>query len=164
MDLKSLINRIDVRAEHDDFEKKYEYKKKEIKKAEVKNIFETFKKFFKESKQFKFKENEHSITAMYRNHTIKLDMDIYKNLDNPSFELNGIIKMFDQKIYDFTAKGVYTAELPLPEQDTGEYERIVHDTTFFKDFISGSISYSFVYILAGSDIKYNDMKSLLMAL
>ena len=63
MDLGYLKIKIDIKTEYDEYKKKYEYKKKELKKAEIKKLFDDFKEFFKTDGSFKFKENEHSIAA-----------------------------------------------------------------------------------------------------
>ena len=164
MDVDRLIHRIDIKAEHDEFRKKYEYKKKEFKRKEIKKIFSDFKAYFKESGEFKFKDNEHSITAIYRDHTIKLDMDIYKNLDNDAFELHGYIKMFDKSTYNFTARAVYKAELPMHTDFDDAQKKMEEDTLFYKDFIQDDFKCSFTYTIEGREEEFKNMQELLVAL
>ena len=98
MDVGYLKIKIDIKTEHDEFKKRYEYKKKELKKEEIKKVFDGFKDFFKNDGNFKFKENEHSVTAEYKDHGIKLEMDIYKNIDAPDFNLDGSITTYEKRV------------------------------------------------------------------
>ena len=164
MDLGYLKIKIDIKAEHDEYKKKYEYKRKELKREEIKKIFEGFKEFFKADGHFKFKENEHSIAAEYKDHTIKLDMDIYNNIDSPDFNLSGTIKNYDKETFEFFVEGVCNTEFTLPPSDISEHERMIHDTRYYKDFLEGEILYSFVYRITGREKNYLNMNDLLIAL
>ena len=48
MDVGYLKIKIDIKTEHDELKKRYEYKKKELKKEEIKKVFDGFKDFFQE--------------------------------------------------------------------------------------------------------------------
>lgn len=164
MDIGYLKIKIDIKAEHDEYKKRYEYKRKELKRSEIKRVFESFKEFFKADGSFKFKENEHSIAAEYKEHDIKLDMDIYKNIDSEDFNLNGTIKTFEKDVYEFTVEGVCNKDPSLmpPEADT--QERMIYDTNFYKDFIDGDLDYTFQYRLKGHDRPYISMGEMLLAM
>lgn len=164
MDLGYLKIKIDIKAEHDDYKKRYEFKRKEVKRAEIKQIFEGFKDFFKSEGSFKFKENEHSITAEYKEHEIKLDMDIYKNIDSEDFNLNGVIKTFEKKTYGFTAEGVCSKDLSLMPPEVDSQERMIYDTSFYKDFIDGEIEYSFQYRIDGDERVFISISDMLLAM
>ncbi len=164
MDVGYLKIRIDIKAEHDDYKKRYEYKRKELKRGEIKKIFEGFKEFFKADGSFKFKENEHSITAEYKEHEIKLDMDIYKNIDSEDFSLIGTIKTFEKKVYEFTAEGVCSKDLSLMPPEIDSDERMIYDTNFYKDFIDDEIQYSFQYRINGNEKAYVSIGEMLLAM
>jgi len=164
MDVGYLKIKIDIKAEHDEYKKKYDYKRKELKREEIKKIFDGFKEFFKADGHFKFKENEHSIAAEYKDHAIKLDMDIYNNIDSPDFNLSGTIKTYDKETFEFFVEGVSNSEFTLPPSDISEHDRMVHDTRYFKDFLDGELLYSFVYRITGREGTYLNMNDLLIAL
>ncbi len=164
MDIGYLKIKIDIKSEHDDYKKKYDYKRKELKREEIKNIFDGFKEFFKADGHFKFKENEHSVTAEYKEHEIKLDMDIYKNIDSEDFELNGTIKTFEKDLYEFVAEGVCSKDLTLPPPEIDTQERMIYDTHFYKDFLDGDIEYTFQYRINGREKAYLSVNALLLAL
>lgn len=164
MDLGYLKIRIDIKTEYDEYKKKYNYKKKELKKEEVKKLFDDFKEFFKRDGSFKFKENEHSIAAEYKEHGIKLDMDVYKNVDSEDFNMTGTIDTFENEVIEFTVQGVCNKDHTLQPALVNEDERMVHDTRYFKDFLDGDISYTFIYSIKGRDEEYKNMQELMLAL
>ena len=164
MDLGHLKIKIDIKSEHDELKKRYEYKKKELKKEEIKKIFDGFKDFFKSDGSFKFKENEHSITAEYKEHGIKLDMDIYKNVDAADFNLDGVITTYEKECHEFIVEGRCNKELTLQPPDADEQERMVYDIRFYKDFLDGEMSYSFIYKIKGREEEYKSMQELMLAL
>jgi len=164
MDVGFLKIKIDIKTEHDEYLKKYEYKRKEMKRAEIKNLFESFKEFFKADGHFKFKENEHSVTAEYKDHGITLDIDIYKNTDAPGFDVEGNIKTFEKDCFEIVAEGVASKELTLPSPDASIHDRMVHDTRFYKDFLEGDLEYSYQYRIKGRDEVYISFGELLQAL
>lgn len=164
MDLGYLKIKIDIKADHDRYKSKYEYKRKEMKREEIKNIFDSFKEFFKADSHFKFKENEHSIAAEYKDHAIKLDMDIYNNIDSQDFNLSGTIKTYEKDTYEFFVEGISNTELTLPPPDISNHDRMVYDTRYYKDFLEGDIFYTFKYRITGREGTYNSMKDLLIAL
>lgn len=164
MDLGYLKIRIDIKTEYDEFKKKYNYKKKEIKKEEVKRLFDDFKEFFKRDGSFKFKENEHSVVAEYKEHGIKLDMDIYKNVESEDYNMIGTIDTFENEVIEFSVQGVCNQDHTLQPAFANEDERMVHTTRYFKDFLDGEISYTFIYKLKGREEEYNNMQELMLAL
>jgi hypothetical protein len=164
MDLGYLKIKIDIKSEHDEYKKKYEFKRKELKREEIKKIFEGFKDFFKADGHFKFKENEHSISAEYKEHAIKLDIDVYANIDSPDFSLTGIIKTYEKDTFEFIAEGICNKELTLPPPDIDGQERMIHDTRHYKDFLNGEIDYTFEYQIKGRDGSYPTMSALMLAL
>lgn len=164
MDLGYLKIKIDIKSEYDEFKKRYEFKKKETKKEEIKNIFDSFREFFKSDGHFKFKENEHSLTAEYKDHGITLDVDIYKVVDSDSFDIEGTIKTYDRQCYQLAAEAVCNKDVTLQPADIDEQERMIHDTRFFRDFIDGDVQYTFRYRIQGRDEQYATMTELLHAL
>jgi hypothetical protein len=164
MDIGYLKIKIDIKSEHDQYKKRYEFKRKELKREEIKKVFDGFKDFFKADGHFKFKENEHSITAEYKEHEIKLDMDIYKNIDSEDFTLIGVIKTFEKDVYEFIVEGVCNKDMALLPPEATIQERMIYDTNFYKDFIEGDISYSFQYRINGREQIYLSMNELLLAL
>ena len=164
MNLQNLKDKIDNRHEHDEFKKKFEFKKKELKRKEAKKIFSGFKSFFKKDGHFKFKENEHSIVAEYKEHGIKLDMDIYKHIDSADFNLEGTIKTFEKVIYNFIAEGICNKELSLLPPDISEEEKLQHDTQYYKDFTEDTIFYTFAYKIIGRNDVYISMEELMQEL
>lgn len=164
MDLGYLKIKIDIKAEHDRLKTKYDYKRKELKREEIKKIFGSFKDFFKADGNFKFKENEHSITAEYKGHAVKLDIDIYANIDSPDFTIKGIIKTFEKDVYEFVAIGDCNKEMALPQPDVDNHGRMVHDTSHYKDFLEGTTDYTFHYKITGREDTYLSMQELITAL
>ena len=164
MDVGYLKIKIDIKTEYDELKKRYEYKKKELKKEEIKKVFDGFKEFFKIDGNFKFKENEHSITAEYKDHGIKLEMDIYKNIDAADFNLDGTITTYEKECYGFLVEGWCNKELTLQPSDIDEQERMVHDTRFYKDFLDEEVTYSFAYKINGRDEEFQSMQELMLAL
>jgi len=164
MDLGYLKIRIDIKSEHDDSKKKYNFKKKELKKEEVKKVFEGFKDFFKNDGHFKFKENEHSVLAEYRDHGIKLDMDIYKNIENDDFDLNGTIETYQDEVFEFIVQGVCNNDYTLQPAFVDDEEKMVHETRYYNDFINDEITYTFQYRIAGREEVYASMQELMLAL
>ena len=164
MDVGYLKIKIDMKTEHDELKKRYEYKKKELKKEEIKKVFDGFKDFFKNDGNFKFKENEHSVTAEYKDHGIKLEMDIYKNIDAPDFNLDGSITTYEKECHEFIVEGRCNKELALQPSDVDGQERMVHDTRFYKDFLDDEVTYSFAYKIKGRDEEYQSMQELMQAL
>lgn len=164
MDIGYLKVRIDISSEHDSYKKKYDYRRKELKKEEIKKIFEGFKDFFRTDGNFKFRDNEHSVTAEYKDHAIKLDIDVYKNIDSPDFYIEGTIKTFDKDSYVFFAEGICNKDMSLQPANSDEHERMILDTRFYKDFLEGEISYTFRYKIMGRDGEYNSMQELMFAL
>lgn len=161
MDLVKLKNKIDVKSEYESYLHRYIYKLKEIKREEAKNIFKGFKEFFKSEGGFKFKENEHSVKAEYKSHCVVLDMDIYKNIESRDFYLEGSIKTFEKKEYDFFAHGKCNKELILHPAGQYSYETMEADIEFFKEFLNGNITYTFYYKIKDSEEAYDSMDSLL---
>jgi hypothetical protein len=164
MDIGYIKIKIDIKSEHDDYKKRYEYKRKELKRSEIKKVFDSFKDFFKADGSFKFKENEHSVTAEYKDHEIKLDMDVYKNIDSEDFNLQGIIKTFEKAEYEFAVEGVCSKDLSLMPPDADSQERMIYDTNFYRDFIEGNIEYTFQYRIKGREKAYVSMNEMLQAL
>lgn len=164
MDIGYLKVKIDIKAEYDQYRKKYEYKRRELKKEEIKSIFDGFKDFFRSDGNFKFKENEHSITAEYKEHGINLDIDIYKNIDTPDFLIEGTITTFDKEAFTIFAEGMCSREMTLQPADVDEQERMIHDTRFFKDFLDGEVSYTFRYKIKGRDEVYDTVQALMLDL
>jgi len=165
MDLGYLKIKIDIKAEYEDFKKKYHYKRKELKKEEIKKVFDGFKDFFKSDGHFKFKENDHTITAEYKDYGITLDVDIYKNTDSPDFTVLGSIKTYEGELFDFTAEGISNKEVPLQPAFADEQERMIHDTRYFKDFLlNGDVTYSFQYAIKGREEVYMSMQEMMLAL
>lgn len=164
MDLGYLKVKIDIKDEHDEYKKKYGYKKKELKKEEIKNVFDGFKEFFKNDGNFKFKENEHSVVAEYKDHGIKLDMDIYKNIESEDFNLNGTIQTYENEVFEIIVQGVCNQDFTLQPAFADENERMVHETRYYKDFLDGEITYTFEYKIAGREESYINMLQLMLAL
>ncbi len=164
MDIGYLKIKIDIKAEHDTFKKRYDYKRKELKKQEIKKIFDGFKQFFKSDGHFKFKENEHSISAEYREHAIKLDIDVYKNIDSPDFRIVGIIKTYEKDIYEFVAEGVCNKEMLLQPTEPDAHEKLVMESKHYEDFLNGEIEYDFIYKITGREEEYGSMEALLTGL
>lgn len=164
MDLGYLKIKIDIKAEHDELRKRYTYKKKELKKEEIKKIFDGFKEFFKSDGHFKFKENEHSITAEYKDHGIKLDLDVYKNVDSPDFNITGTIKTYEKDIFEFVSEGVCNKDMALQPTGIDEHERMVLDSKFYKDFLDDEMTYFFRYKITGREEVYASMQALLLGL
>lgn len=163
MDIAYLKLRIETKAEYEEYKQKYEYKRKEIKREEVKNIFKGFKDFFKSDSSFKFKQNDHSLTAEYKGYYVVLDMDIYRNIDSEDFLLHGVVKTYEKDIFDFTAEGICNKEILQPAH-IDNHEKMIHDIRFFKDFLEGNIFYTFQYKIKGRDEVYASMKELMHAL
>ena len=164
MDIGYLKVKIDIKTEYDEYKKKYNYAKKEIKKEEIKKVFEGFKDFFKNDGSFKFKENDHSLAAEYKDHTIKLDMDTYKNIDNEGYNLTGSIETYDHEIYEILIEGVCNNDHTLQPAFASEEERMIHDTSYYKDFLDEKISYTFHYKIQGREEVYASMQELMLAL
>jgi hypothetical protein len=164
MDLGYLKIKIDIQAEHDEYKKKYEYKRRELKREEIKKIFDGFKEFFKADGHFKFKENEHSIMAEYKEHGVKLDMDIYNNVDSPDFLLSGTVTTYEKAVHEFIAEGISSKESTLPPPDVDTQERMIHDTRYYKDFLDGDIEYTFKYRITGRESIYLNMLEVMLAI
>ncbi|WP_297334187.1 hypothetical protein [Flavobacterium sp.] len=164
MDIGYLKIKIDIKAEHDELKKKFEYRRKELKKEEVKNIFEGFKDYFKSDGNFKFKENEHSVTAEYREHGITLDMDIYKSIDSPAFDMEGFIRTYENETFDFEVEAVCSKEIAVNPAGISGQEKLLHDTAYFKDFLDGVIHYKFKYRIKGRQQEYFSIQELMQAL
>lgn len=164
MDLGYLKIRIDIKSEYDEYRKKYDYKKRETKKEEIKNMYEGFKEFFKNDGHFKFRENDHSLTAEYKEHGVTLDIDQYKNTDNPDFLIEGIITSYDRQVYEILAKGISNKDLVLQPAGNDVQEQMISDTQYFKDFIEGKINYTFVYNIKGREQNFASMQELMHAL
>lgn len=164
MDLGYLKIRIDIKTEYEEFKKKYNYKKKELKKEEVRKLFDDFKEFFKKDGGFKFKENEHSIVAEYKDYGVKLDIDVYKNVESDDFNMNGTIYTFENEVIEFFVGGVCNKNSTLQPAFANEDERMIHDTRYFKDFLDGDISYTFNYKIKGREEEYKSMQELMLAL
>jgi hypothetical protein len=161
MDLGYIKIKIDIKAEYEEYKQKYEHKRKEFKKEEIKKVYDGFKEFFKQDGHFKFKENEHSITAEYRDYGITLDMDIYKNTDSSDFNLHGCIKTFEKETYEIKVEAVPDKEIPLPAGDISEHDRMVHATRYFQDHLNGDITYTYKYSIKGREVLYNSMQELM---
>lgn len=164
MDAGLLKIKIDIITEHTELKKKYSYKQKEIKRQEVKHIFDGFKDFFKTEGHFKFKENEHSVTAEYKDYTIKLEMDVYNNIDSDDFAMHGRIETFEEKIYEFTAEGVYETEKALPPVTLSEEELMVYESKYYTAFFEEDPDATFKYRLNGDEKEYMSIIELLQAI
>lgn len=165
MDLGYLKIKIDIKSEYDEYKKKYEFRKKETKKEEIKKIFEGFRDFFKNDGNFKFRENEHSITAEYKDHGITLDIDVYKIIDSPDFTIEGVIKTYEKECFGIVAEAVCNKEAALLQPaHADEQERMIHDTRFFRDFINGEVYYTFRYFIKGREEAFASIGELMLAL
>lgn len=164
MDAGFLKIKIDILAEHEELSKQYKYKRKEIKRAEIKKIFDSFKEFFKTEGHFKFKENEHSVTAEYKGRAIKLEMDIYNNADSEDFLLNGSIETFEGETHAFTAEGSYNGVEALPPAHVNHDEQLAYEAKYYRDFFEDDPDHHFEYKIAGRDAVYLSMTELLHAL
>lgn len=163
MDLGYLKVKIDIKSEHDELRKKYDYKRKEIKKEEIKKAFESFKDFFRADSNFKFKEKDQALIAEYKDHGISIEMDIYKNIDSESYEMEGCIKTFEKETFIFHIKPFCNIELHEQEFKNHE-EKLIREINFFKDFLDDKIQYEFKYGISGRDETYNNMQQLMAAL
>lgn len=164
MDIGYLKIKIDILSEFEEYKKKYQYKRKELKKEEIKRVYDGFKDFFKADGHFKFKETDHNLTAEYKDYGITLEMDVYKNIDSPEFNLQGCIRTFDKDVYEFAAEAIASKDIPLQPADVDEQERMIHDTRYFRDFLNGEITYIYKYSLKGREGVYESMQELLLAL
>ena len=164
MDIGYLKIKIDIKAEHDGLKKKFEYRRKQIKKEEVKKIFEGFKDYFREDGNFKFRETDHSITAEYKDHGITLDMDIYKSIDSPQFDMDGFVKTYENETFDFDVIAVCNRDVELKPASISGQEKLLHDTAFYKDFLDGEIFYDFKYRIRGRDQEYGNIQEMMIAL
>jgi len=163
MDVGYLKLKIDIRTEYEEYRSKYNYARKELKRAEVKKIFEGFKDFFRNDGNFKFKSNDHSITAEYKNYGVTLDVDIYKNTERDDFAIEGIIKTYDKEVYEFTAEGIPNKEIhEAPYVD--DNEKLINETNFLKAFLDGTITYTFRYKVKGRETSYGTMQEMMLAL
>lgn len=163
MELEYLKLRIDTKAEYEEIKKQYEYKRKELKRAEIKNIFKGFKDFFRADKSFKFKENDHSVTAHYKDYCITVDMDMYKNIDSEDFILTGCIRTYEKETFEFIVEGIPNKDILQPAH-IDNHEKMIHDIRYFKDYLNGEIYYVFNYRIKGREESYNSMKELMHAL
>ena len=102
--------------------------------------------------------------AEYKDHGIKLEMDIYKNIDAAGFNLEGTITTYEKECYGFMVEGRCNKELTLQPPEVDEQERMVHDTRFYKDFLDDEISYSFIFKINGREDEYQSMQELMLAL
>lgn len=166
MDVAYLKLRIDIKAEYKQYRKQYEYAKKEIKKDEIKDIFDSFKEFFKRDGSFKFKENEHSVTAEYKDHAIVLDIDVYKNLESTDFIIEGDIETFEGETFEFLVIAVCSKEEPEVSADyeSDEQDKMLHATTYYKEFLDEKIIYQFKYTIKDREQEFNTMQELMLAL
>lgn len=164
MDAGYLKIKIDIITEYNEYRKKYTYKRKELKKEEIKKVHEGFKDFFRNDGNFKFRENDQSIIAEYKDHAITLDMDIYKNTDTPDFNLEGCIKTFDKESYEILVEAVPNKEVPLQPAHASEQERMIYDTKYFQDYLNDEISYTYQYRIKGREGIYSSMQELMFAL
>ncbi|RZJ64014.1 MAG: hypothetical protein EOO45_19500 [Flavobacterium sp.] len=163
MDLGYLKIKIDIKSEYDEYKKKYDFKRKEIKKEEIKKVFEGFKEFFKLDGNFKFKETDHTMIAEYRDHAITLDVDIYKNTDAPGFDIEGLIKTYEKQVYEFVVTGITDHESSLaPYVD--DQERMIQETRKFKEFLDGETIFTYRYIVKGSEKSYGTMQEMMLGL
>ncbi len=164
MDLGYLKLKIDIKSEYEEYRKKYNFKKKETKKEEVKNIFDGFKDFFKTDGSFKFKENEHSVTAEYKDHGITIDIDVYRIIDAEGFTIEGTIKTYEKECYEFSAEVISNKDVPLHTAGADEQERMIQDTRYFKDFLDGDIVYTYQYRLKSREEVYSTVPEMLQSL
>ncbi|MBD3843274.1 MAG: hypothetical protein IE909_15620 [Campylobacterales bacterium] len=164
MDIGYLKMKIDIKTEHDDYKKKFEYKRKELKKQEIKAIFEGFKDYFREDGNFKFKENEHSVTAEYKDHGVTLDMDTYTNIDKPHFNMEGFIRTYENMTHDFEVEAVCNRELIGQVSGASGQETLLFNTAFYKDFLEGNVKFDFIYRITGKPEEYRSIQELLFAL
>lgn len=164
MDIDYLKIKIDIKTEHDEFKKKFDYRKKELKKEEIKKIFDGFKEFFSHDGSFKFKENEHSITAEYKDHGITLDIDVYKSIDNTEFCVEGFIRSFENETADFEVIAVCNKDVEFNPSMISGQEQLLQDLSFYKDFDKGEIYYTFKYRIKGKRDEYNNIQELLKAI
>lgn len=163
MDLGYLKIKIDIKAEYEEYRKKYEFRRKEMKREEIKRVFDGFKDYFKKDGHFKFKETDHSIVAEYKSYGITLDMDVYKNADSPGFGLEGIIKTFDKEVFDFYVDAVPSS--PVHEQPfIDEQDKLLNQTRYYKEFLNNDIIYSFRYRINGRGETYATIQELLLGL
>jgi len=164
MDIGYLKIKIDIKSEYEEYKKKYTYKRKEVKKEEIKRVYDGFKDFFKNDGHFKFKENDHSITAEYKEHGVTLEMDTFRNIDSPDFDLEGTIKTFDKEVYEIKVNAVSNRDEPLQPAHADEHERMIYDTRYFQDFLNGDVTYTYKYSIKGREGAYDSMQELMLAL
>ena len=164
MDAAFLKIKIDILTEHEELKKQYKYKRKEIKRAEIKKIFDSFKDFFKTEGHFKFKENEHSVTAEYKGRSVKLEMDVYNNVDSEDFLLNATIETFEGENFEFTAEGSYEGQVILPPAHVNHDEQLAYEAKYYRDFFEDDPAHTFLYKVKGHDATYLSMTELLHAI
>lgn len=164
MDIGYLKIRIDIISEYEEHKKRYHYKRKELKKEEIKRVYDGFKDFFKSDGNFKFKENDHSITAEYKDYGITLEMDVYKNIDSPDFDLEGCIRTFDKDTYEIRVEAIASKDILLQPAHVDEHERMIYDTRYFQDFLNGEVTYIYKYSIKGRDEIYESMQAMMVAL
>lgn len=164
MDVGFLKIKIDIKTEYEEYRKRYDYKRKEIKREEIKKMFEGFREFFRNDGHFKFRENEHTITAEYKDHSIVLDFDLYKTIDSPDFDICMTVKTWEKDCFDVNAKIVWDSDLSLMPPTMDPQEQMVHDTRFFKDFLEGRSNCHYIYCITGRDETYTSMQEMLHAL
>lgn len=164
MDIGYLKIKIDIRSEYEEFKKKYTYKRKELKKEEIKRVYDGFRDFFKSDGNFKFRENDHSITAEYKDYGVTLEMDTFRNIDSPDFDMEGCIKTFDKEVYEIKVEAIVNKDIPLQPAHADEQERMIHDTRYFRDFLNGEIIYTYKYSIKGREGSYDSMQELMHAI
>jgi len=164
MDAAFLKIKIDILSEHEELTKKYKYKRKELKRAEIKKIFDSFKDFFKTEGHFKFKENEHSVTAEYKGRTVKLEMDVYNNADSEDFIITGTIETFEGNTFEFIAEGSYEGEKLLAPAHINHDEQLAYEAKYYRDFFDDDPAHKFIYKVKGHDATYLSMTELLHAI
>lgn len=164
MDAGFLRIKIDIKAEYEEYKKRYDYKRKETKREEIRKMFEGFKDFFRNDGHFKFKENEHTLTAEYKDHAIVLDFDLYKTIDSPDFDISMTLKTWERDCFELNAKVAWDSELTLMPVISDPQEQMVHDTRFFKDFLDGRANCRYTYCITGRDEVFETMKEMMQAL
>lgn len=163
MDVGYIKIKIDIKTEYDEYRKKFEYRRKERKREEIKKIFEGFREFFRQDSNFKFKENEHSLSAEYKDHAVTLDYDLYNTLDSPSFDIAATLKTWEKDCFEIVATAHWDQELPLMPPTEDKEEQMAHDTRFFKDFLDGKLTFTYLYSITGRDGKHTSVQEVLRA-
>jgi len=162
MDIDGL--KADLRAEHkvEKLLSSSEERRLKIRKSEVINFRDQFRRFFKDIHHFGCPKDGEPLVASYESIVVVLEENAERNATEKGYKIFFILTSPDKKVHSIFADGsAYRFEDDKPDYKIPEKEINLTDAKFHEDFVKGKIFYKFKYCIEGDERVFDKLSGLL---